>query len=329
MSIQNLAPAAPQRAADRRRARSVATVGALAFDLTQYQQFLLLLGAFFVPLFGVLVADWVQRGFRYTPRDVFEGPRVPAGDDRRVAVRLRCSTSGSRRRRGRRRGSASGPTSSSDSTRSTRRSARRCRASRSPSRSRAAVSIAGRRGRAPAPRRDIESAPWRRSPSSATSRSTASRAAGRRSAAARTTPAERCALLDRRARAAGRALRRRRAAAPAARAGGARASGPSSSHGERTTSVHLLLRRRPTGDARRRDRRRVGARTTSRSIGASGGCTSRRSFARTSTLTHWRPRTRTPAARSTGKGSCGGRERGAARARRPTSTARCSSTSRS
>ena len=34
-------------------------------DLTDYQQFLLLLGAFFVPLFGVLLADWLLAGAHY------------------------------------------------------------------------------------------------------------------------------------------------------------------------------------------------------------------------------------------------------------------------
>ena len=56
-----------------------ATLGALAFDLTQYSRFLYLLGAFFVPLFGVLLADWIQRGMHYTRADVFEGPAVRPG----------------------------------------------------------------------------------------------------------------------------------------------------------------------------------------------------------------------------------------------------------
>ena len=57
----------------------LATVGALAFDLTQYQQFLLLLGAFFVPLFGVLLADWLLAGAHYRPDDVFRGPAFRPG----------------------------------------------------------------------------------------------------------------------------------------------------------------------------------------------------------------------------------------------------------
>jgi nucleobase:cation symporter-1, NCS1 family len=78
MSIQNLAPAAPQRVLIV-GCSVTATLGALAFDLTQYSRFLYLLGAFFVPLFGVLLADWIQRGMHYTRADVFEGPAVRPG----------------------------------------------------------------------------------------------------------------------------------------------------------------------------------------------------------------------------------------------------------
>jgi nucleobase:cation symporter-1, NCS1 family len=78
VSIQNFAPEAPQRVLIVACA-VLATAGALVFDLTQYSQFLYLLGAFFVPLFGVLLADWVQRGLHYTPADVFEGPAVRPG----------------------------------------------------------------------------------------------------------------------------------------------------------------------------------------------------------------------------------------------------------
>ena len=78
VSLQNFAPDAPQRALIV-ACSIIATVGALVFDLTQYSQFLYLLGAFFVPLFGVLLADWVQRGLHYTPADVFEGPAVRPG----------------------------------------------------------------------------------------------------------------------------------------------------------------------------------------------------------------------------------------------------------
>jgi nucleobase:cation symporter-1, NCS1 family len=52
----------------------VATAISLGINLTRYQQFLLLLGAFFVPLFGVLLADWLVAGRHYTREHVFAGP---------------------------------------------------------------------------------------------------------------------------------------------------------------------------------------------------------------------------------------------------------------
>jgi nucleobase:cation symporter-1, NCS1 family len=59
---------------------SVTATGiALVLDLTRYQQFLLLLGAFFVPLFGVLLADWLRSGLHYTPSDVFDAPALRPG----------------------------------------------------------------------------------------------------------------------------------------------------------------------------------------------------------------------------------------------------------
>jgi purine-cytosine permease-like protein len=57
----------------------LATAVALALDLTRYQQFLLLLGAFFVPLFGVLLADWLRNGGHYEPEDVFQSPAFRPG----------------------------------------------------------------------------------------------------------------------------------------------------------------------------------------------------------------------------------------------------------
>jgi purine-cytosine permease-like protein len=39
-----------------------------------YQSFLLLLGSVFVPLFAVLLADWLAAGAHYTPEDVFGTP---------------------------------------------------------------------------------------------------------------------------------------------------------------------------------------------------------------------------------------------------------------
>jgi nucleobase:cation symporter-1, NCS1 family len=78
VSLQNLLPRAPQRLLIVGTSL-LATAGALAFDLRQYAQFLFLLGAFFVPLFGVLVADWVRSGMSYTRAHVFEGPALRPG----------------------------------------------------------------------------------------------------------------------------------------------------------------------------------------------------------------------------------------------------------
>ena len=78
VSLQNVLTDVPQRLLIL-IASAVSTVAALAFDLTQYQQFLLLLGAFFVPLFGVLLADWLLSGRSYTADDIFRGPAVRPG----------------------------------------------------------------------------------------------------------------------------------------------------------------------------------------------------------------------------------------------------------
>ena len=60
VSVQNLVPEAPQRLLVL-GAGGLAIAGALVIDLAQYQSFLLLLGSFFVPLFGVLAADFLDR----------------------------------------------------------------------------------------------------------------------------------------------------------------------------------------------------------------------------------------------------------------------------
>lgn len=73
VSTQNLFPRIPQRALIV-GASVLATGGALAIDMRSYQRFLLLLGAVFVPLLGVLVADWLLAGAHYTRSHVFEGP---------------------------------------------------------------------------------------------------------------------------------------------------------------------------------------------------------------------------------------------------------------
>jgi len=51
-----------------------ATVGALVIDLVAYQSFLFLLGSVFVPLFAVLLADWLAAGRHYSSEDVFGAP---------------------------------------------------------------------------------------------------------------------------------------------------------------------------------------------------------------------------------------------------------------
>jgi putative hydroxymethylpyrimidine transporter CytX len=75
VSVQNLAPQIRQRGLIVGVA-VVATAGALAVDMRSYQRFLLLLGAVFVPLLGVLVADWLLRGMHYTRDDVFAAPAL-------------------------------------------------------------------------------------------------------------------------------------------------------------------------------------------------------------------------------------------------------------
>jgi purine-cytosine permease-like protein len=75
VSLQNLVPQVPQRVLVAATA-AIATVGALLVDLRNYQPFLYLLGSFFVPLFAVLLADWLLGGRHYDRSDVFEGPPV-------------------------------------------------------------------------------------------------------------------------------------------------------------------------------------------------------------------------------------------------------------
>jgi nucleobase:cation symporter-1, NCS1 family len=78
VSTQNYVPRVSQRALIV-VASIIATGGALAIDMRSYQRFLLLLGAVFVPLLGVLVADWLLAGAHYTRRHVFGGPAVRPG----------------------------------------------------------------------------------------------------------------------------------------------------------------------------------------------------------------------------------------------------------
>jgi NCS1 family nucleobase:cation symporter-1 len=75
VSIQNVVPRVSQRLLIV-AVSAVATLGAIVIDLRSYQSFLLLLGSVFVPLFGVLLADWLLAGAHYTERDFFAGPAV-------------------------------------------------------------------------------------------------------------------------------------------------------------------------------------------------------------------------------------------------------------
>lgn len=75
VSIQNLVPWLPQRGLVV-LTTSVGVVGALVLELSSFQSFLFLLGSFFVPLFAVLLADWLASGRRFEPSDVFAAPRV-------------------------------------------------------------------------------------------------------------------------------------------------------------------------------------------------------------------------------------------------------------
>ncbi|HYA09696.1 MAG TPA: cytosine permease, partial [Gaiellaceae bacterium] len=72
VSIQNLAPRVSQRFLIT-LVSAGATGLALVLNLGNYQDFLYLLGSFFVPLFGVLVGDWLAAGAHYSPAHVFAG----------------------------------------------------------------------------------------------------------------------------------------------------------------------------------------------------------------------------------------------------------------
>jgi nucleobase:cation symporter-1, NCS1 family len=78
VSAQNLLPWASQRLLIVLVA-TTATLGALATELRTYESFLLLLGSFFVPLFGVLLADWVVAGLRYGREEIFGAPSFRPG----------------------------------------------------------------------------------------------------------------------------------------------------------------------------------------------------------------------------------------------------------
>jgi putative hydroxymethylpyrimidine transporter CytX len=78
VSAQNVLTAVPQRVLVV-AASLVATIGALAIELGSYLTFLYMLGSFFVPLFGVLLADWLVAGAAYRRADVFDAPALRPG----------------------------------------------------------------------------------------------------------------------------------------------------------------------------------------------------------------------------------------------------------
>jgi nucleobase:cation symporter-1, NCS1 family len=78
VSLQNVVPRAPQKLL-LAIVTAIATLGALVVDFVSYQSFLLLLGSVFVPLFAVLLADWLSVGRHYSYSDVFETPHWRPG----------------------------------------------------------------------------------------------------------------------------------------------------------------------------------------------------------------------------------------------------------
>ena len=79
VSIQNLVPRASQRTLIVGIC-AVMFVGAWFLPLAEYESFLLLIGSAFVPLLGVMAADYfVLRGRRYEPDDLLNAPTGAAG----------------------------------------------------------------------------------------------------------------------------------------------------------------------------------------------------------------------------------------------------------
>src|SRR5262245_25512175 len=76
VSLQNVVPPRVSQRLLIIGSACVATVGALVLDLSDFSTFLFLLGSLFVPLLGVLLADWLVDGMHYTREKVFDGPAV-------------------------------------------------------------------------------------------------------------------------------------------------------------------------------------------------------------------------------------------------------------
>ena len=95
VSLQNLLPRAPQRLLIV-LTTGLGTVGALVLELSSFSRSSSCSGSCFVPLFAVLLADWLAHGFRYEPADV--GRRSSSGSGRSPrGSPASPSTSGSRR----------------------------------------------------------------------------------------------------------------------------------------------------------------------------------------------------------------------------------------
>ena len=78
VSLQNLFPAVSQRLLIA-VTTTIGTIGALTLELTSFQSFLFLLGSCFVPLFAVLLADWLASGRRYDTTDFLDSRPVRVG----------------------------------------------------------------------------------------------------------------------------------------------------------------------------------------------------------------------------------------------------------
>jgi putative hydroxymethylpyrimidine transporter CytX len=75
VSLQNILPRVSQRLLIV-IVSAAATLGALTITWSEYELFLFLLGSFFVPLFGVLLADWLVAGRSYVLDDIFGAPSL-------------------------------------------------------------------------------------------------------------------------------------------------------------------------------------------------------------------------------------------------------------
>ena len=78
VSVQNLLPRVSQRLLIT-LVSVTATAIALVLNLGNYQNFLYLLGSFFVPLFGVVLADWLLSGAHFSRAQIFEAPAYRFG----------------------------------------------------------------------------------------------------------------------------------------------------------------------------------------------------------------------------------------------------------